>query len=145
MRLWRISNYADLSGRGGLFFSARWHTRGAPIVYAAEHPAGALLEFLVHMGEQELPSHFQMLTIEGTDDVSTSTTDALPEGWQTDIDATRAMGDRWLHGGSSALLNVPSAIVEDAHNILINPLHPHAAKLRITKVARATLDPRLTT
>ena len=50
MELWRISNYADLSGAGdGLLAAGRWHTRGRRIVYLADHPASALLEMLVHM------------------------------------------------------------------------------------------------
>jgi len=47
MELWRISNYADLSGAGGLQAAGRWHTRGKRIVYLADHPASALLEMLV--------------------------------------------------------------------------------------------------
>jgi len=48
MELWRISNYADLSGGGGLQAAGRWHTRGKRIVYLADHPASAVLEMLVH-------------------------------------------------------------------------------------------------
>ncbi|MGB9409097.1 MAG: RES family NAD+ phosphorylase, partial [Terracidiphilus sp.] len=47
--LWRISNYVDLSGEGGLTASARWHTKGKPVVYLADSPAGAMLERIVHM------------------------------------------------------------------------------------------------
>jgi len=49
MRLWRISDHANLSGDGGIFFSARWHSRGKRIVYLADHPASALLEVIVHV------------------------------------------------------------------------------------------------
>ncbi|WP_155836914.1 RES family NAD+ phosphorylase, partial [Paraburkholderia mimosarum] len=43
MEFWRISNYADLRGIGGLRASGRWHYRGQPVVYLAENPALALL------------------------------------------------------------------------------------------------------
>ena len=49
MELWRISNYADLSGIGGLKAAGRWHSQGRRIVYLADHPSSALLEMLVHM------------------------------------------------------------------------------------------------
>lgn len=66
MNLWRISNYKDLKGLGGLKASGRWHNRGVPIVYLAETPALAMLEVLVHfdMTLDEIPKHYQLLEIE---------------------------------------------------------------------------------
>ena len=72
MVLWRISNYADLRGMGGLRAPGRWHYAGQPIVYLAEHPALALLEILVHMeiaGVGQLPDRYQLLRVEVRDDV----------------------------------------------------------------------------
>jgi RES domain-containing protein len=54
MELWRISNYADLSGAGGLRAAGRWHSQGKRIVYLADHPSSALLEMLVHL-DREFP------------------------------------------------------------------------------------------
>ena len=65
-RLWRISNYADLSGTGGLRFHARWHTMGSLIVYCADHPAAALAEYLVHLDPEDFTEAFNLLTIEIT-------------------------------------------------------------------------------
>lgn len=145
MRLWRISNYADLSGLGGLSFSARWHTRGRPVVYTAEHPAGALSEFLVHLDTAEFPETFQLLTIAAGDDVSAASVEAkdLPPGWLDAPAVTRAIGDRWLAAGHTALLRVPSVLVPGAMNVLINPLHPDSARLRIVHTDRVPLDHRL--
>ena len=53
MVLWRISNYADLLGIGGMTASARWHTAGQSIVYLAETPSAALLEVFVHLETDE--------------------------------------------------------------------------------------------
>lgn len=63
MELWRISNYADLSGAGGLQAAGRWHTRGKRIVYLADHPASALLEMLVHMDRELIPATYRLLRI----------------------------------------------------------------------------------
>jgi RES domain-containing protein len=69
MLLWRISNYADLSGEGGRRSDGRWHEQGRSVVYLAEHPALALLEVLVHLeiDPDDLPSSYQLLTVEVPD------------------------------------------------------------------------------
>lgn len=146
MRLWRISNHADLSGTGGLRFSARWHTRGRPIVYAAEHPAGALSEFLVHIDLEDFPESFQLITIDIDDAVPTPTIEPhrLPASWINDATISRKLGDTWLAAASSSLLlRVPSVIVPDTWNVLINPGHPDAGKMRIVKTEKVPLDRRL--
>ena len=49
MILWRISNYPNLDGTGGLYVSGRWHSKGHPVVYCTLNPSTSLLEILVHM------------------------------------------------------------------------------------------------
>ncbi|KAA1001632.1 RES family NAD+ phosphorylase [Paraburkholderia panacisoli] len=64
MVLWRISNCADLKGLGGLRAPGRWHFAGQPVVHLAEHPAGALLETLVHeeiSSTGDLPDTYRLL------------------------------------------------------------------------------------
>ena len=145
MKLWRISNYSDLSGAGGLRYSARWHTKGRPVIYAAEHPASALSEFLVHIDLEDMPNSFQLVTIELDDDIEAIKLepDQLPKGWITDTRISRAVGDEWLKFGTSLLLRIPSVIIPDAYNILINPSHSDMNKLNVTKVERVPLDYRL--
>src|SRR5262249_24447843 len=141
MRLWRVSNYVDLSGEGGRRVAARWHERGSPVVYLAEHPALALLETLVHLDidPDELPSHYQLLTVEVPYDVAVEdlTETALAvriADWRHAPDETRKFARSWFGERRTALLRVPSAIVPAAFNYLLNPLHPEAAQ--ITFVAR---------
>src|SRR5580700_1376147 len=114
MFLWRISNYDGLDGRGGLLASARWHTQGRPIVYLATSPAGALTEVLVNLelDAARLPGNYMLLKVEAPDDVPVKRIEAtaLSEGWADDLAISRNLGDDWLAGGESALLEVPSAI-----------------------------------
>ncbi len=142
MILWRISVFANLDGLGGLKYSARWHSAGRPIVYAADHPAGALCEMLVHVDSDDLPDTFQLLKV-----VVPAAVDArepvLPGNWLEDPAVTRAIGDTWLIQSTALLLRVPSAIVPDAWNFLINPLHPQATALRIESARHVPLDRRL--
>ena len=148
MILWRISNYADLHGIGGLKASARWHTRGHRIVYLSSTPASALLEILVHLEieEEHLPRSYKLLEIQVPDDVAIERVEdwaKLPKGWPKKLSVTRALGNQWLDRSSSALLQVPSALVPHTSNFLLNPLHKDAARIMIISVARQRFDRRL--
>ena len=115
MKLWRISDFANLSGDGGLRFSARWHTVGHRIVYCAEHPAGSLVEHLVHINWGVMPDRFQLLTIDIEDGVAMDEIAAenLPDGWRNDLAVTRSKGDAWLASDSTLLCRVPSVILPE--------------------------------
>ena len=145
MELWRISNYADLSGRGGLQAAGRWHTRGKRIVYLADHPASALLEILVHMDRDLIPATYSLLRVVVSDTVVLDRIDddTLASDWRNQPALTRQIGDQWLDQSSTALLQVPSVIVPLGMNFLLNPAHPDAAKVKIIDVVKAPFDPRL--
>jgi len=147
MRLWRISNHASLTGEGGLYALGRWHTRGRRVVYLADHPASALLEVMVHLeiDAEDLPTHYQLLGVDVPDGVPVAalTEDELQNGWRTQIAVTRARGDEWLRTGPTALLRVPSVIVPEAANYLLNPAHPEAARISISSALRTPFDQRL--
>lgn len=135
MFLWRISNHASLDGRGGLLAGARWHLAGQPIVYLAESPAGSLLEVLVHLelDLDNLPKTFKLSKIEVPSTISIRNFDEakLTADWTNDPDSTAEMGTAWLTSGSTALLCVPSAIVPETNNYLLNPRHDQAAKVKV--------------
>ena len=130
MILWRVSNYADLKGVGGIKRAGRWHSVGRPVVYLAEHPALALLETLVHLDIEtidELPDMYKLLKVELADPPSLIVLEEALE----DEAASRQLGDDWLRGGHSLLLQVPSVLVPESSNFLFNPSHIDAAKAQI--------------
>ncbi|CAN7182131.1 RES family NAD+ phosphorylase [Neorhizobium tomejilense] len=142
MILWRISNYADLSGRGGLFAPGRWHKQGTPIVCCCDHPSTALLEILVHVDPEDLPRDFQLLKIRCPDDLAVQT--IAPDDINCrDKAATEHAGNAWLVENKFCLLKVPSAILPEAANVLFNPQHADAGKLTIEKAVRYPFDSRL--
>ena len=147
MFLWRISNHPSLSGDGALRAAGRWHTRGRRVVYFAQNPAAALLEILVHfeIDIQDLPLRYRLLKIEAPDDVGIErlTVDQLPADWPERTEVTRALGDGWLTEGSAALLKVPSAIVPETFNVLLNPAHQDAKRVVIVGTGEHAIDPRL--
>lgn len=143
MILWRISNYADLKGLGGLRAEGRWHSAGRPIVYLADHSASAILEMLVHCELDVLPPTYQLLKVEVPDDAILNIDPAaLPGNWRDDQDATQSIGDTWLVDAPSLLLCVPSALTPDGQNYLLNPDHPDAGRCHIHQVRLHPLDPR---
>ena len=124
----------------------RWHFRGRRVVYCAQSPAAALLEILVHfeIDIQNLPVRYRLLKIEALDDVPVErvSVDDLPANWpQTEV--TRELGERWLVKGSTALLSVPSAIVPETFNILLNPAHQDAKRIVVVQTGEHAIDPRL--
>ena len=125
----------------------RWHFRGRRVVYCAQSPAAALLEILVHfeIDIQDLPVRYRLLKIEAPDDVQIErvSVDDLPVNWPQKTEVTRELGERWLVKGSAALLSVPSAIVPETLNILLNPAHQDAKRIVVVQTGEHAIDPRL--
>src|SRR5271169_1521804 len=98
MLLWRVSRRRDLSGAGGLHAPGRWHNRGAPIVYLAESPAGALLEACVHTSANDVPPSYTLLALQVEEAISVETLDMslLPPDWIDHVEVTREIGSAWL-------------------------------------------------
>jgi RES domain-containing protein len=145
--LWRISNHLSLAGDGALHTPGRWHSRGGRIVYCAQSPAAALLEILVYfeIDIQDLPVRYRLLKIHAPDNLPAErvSVDQLPSDWPAKTEETRALGNAWLARYSAALLMVPSAIVPETVNVLVNPAHPDAKRIVIVEMGEHAIDPRL--
>ncbi len=146
MVIWRISNYASLDGVGGLLAGGRWHTKGSPVVYCTLTPSTAVLETLVHLeiDPEDRPVRFQVLRIDAPDNLSVERIDQadLRDGWMEDLASTQSIGDAWLLSRRSALLEVPSVLVPETWNVLLNPMHPQASTLRVAAVYQHAFDVR---
>ena len=93
-----------------------------------------------------MPRSYKLLEIQVPEGVAIERVEdlaKLPKGWPKKLSVTRALGDQWLDRNSSALLQVPSALVPHTSNFLLNPLHRDAAKILIASVSRQGLDRRL--
>ncbi|HEY0780062.1 MAG TPA: RES domain-containing protein [Gemmatirosa sp.] len=149
---WRLTTprYADLSGEGARRAGGRWNPRGAAVVYAGDHPALAVAEYLVHVRDPEdLPDALVFLRIAVPDDVAVAVATraelerADPDWRRAAAPACLTMGAAWLATGVAAVLRVPSAVVPLAENVLLNPAHPHAARWAIVETVPYTFEPRL--
>lgn len=136
---WRLCRepYADLSGQGAALYGGRWNSPGRPMLYMAGNAALALLEVRVHLDlpPDLLPDDYVLISI-ALDGLSLERLDDLPED-------ARAFGDQWLAEARTALLEVPSAILPESRNILLNPRHPEAGRATIRHQRRFAFDPRL--
>lgn len=136
------------SGKGGLFASGRWHSKGRLVVYTSATPSLALLESLANYSKNDLMSGIQIVTAYLPENVVMHSIDAatLPSNWThyPAPNALKAIGDHWLDGGKSAVLAVPSAVMPLEKNYLLNPAHPDFSKLRIGNIYPHLLDKRIT-
>lgn len=154
--LWRIATDTllyeahDLSGKGAEKTGGRWNPVGAPLVYTSQTRALACLETIVHLNSGGLPLNRYLVEISVPEALFAKATTleaaSLPVGWDAEppgkVSTDAGLG--WLKVKSSALLFVPSVIVPEEQNVLINPLHPDAASITAKKVRKWTYDPRLT-
>ena len=145
MILWRISNHLELTGKGGLIAPGRWHTRGVPIVYLADSPTSALLEFLVHLeiSERKVPETYTLLEIAVDDQAAVHEIDPEIADWRQNQNLTRGLGDAWLAAKETLLAKVRSAIAPRTWNFLLNPVHEANAQSRIASVSQQRFDTRL--
>jgi RES domain-containing protein len=105
-----------------------------------------MIEVLVHLelDEADLPLSYTLLRVEIPKDLSISVINAPSEhNWKVNHSLTRSLGDDWLANRLTALARVPSVILPDTFNYLLNPLHPDSTRIQITGITRAEFDPRL--
>lgn len=145
---YRISNplYSqDLSGEGARLFGARWNSVGIPMLYLSSHASLSILELLVHVQWKHMDLTLDLLSIRLPEQASTKelTAGKLKKNWQYDLDYTRSLGDGFIQSGQFLLLKVPSVIVPEEYNWLVNPRHPDARKIRISQTRPFKPDQRL--
>jgi RES domain-containing protein len=147
MTLYRFSNKkygVDISGEGAKLNGGRWNNKGFPVVYTSSTISLSLLELLIHSSSyEEIQSNF-LMQIHIPNNVITPLTDlTLKPNWQGDIGYSRFIGNEFLKSKELFLLKVPSAIIPEESNILINPLHRDIKKIKIIKSSPFEFDSRL--
>ncbi|MCC6415557.1 MAG: RES family NAD+ phosphorylase [Opitutaceae bacterium] len=133
------------SGDGAARASGRWNSYGRRVVYASSSRALAILETLVHL-DQPVRHHYALFRIEFTEALAaTLAPTTLPPDWRIDPPSrfTQQLGDHWLLARRSAILTVPSAVIPDECNYLLNPTHPDFSRVKIGQPEPFSLDPRL--
>jgi RES domain-containing protein len=148
-RLWRLYRAAygpGLDGIGGTFADGRWHTRGARVVYFGASAGIVVLERLAHTDPDLLPTDLRLACFEfptAISAINAGEISALPENWVQNGKATRRIGAQWRSEGASPLLAVPSVILPEESNYVLNAQHPEAKSLQLVRERSFTFDVRL--
>ncbi len=151
MRVWRLCARKHAAkafdGEGASRSGGRWNHRGTRMVYTASTLSLGVLEVLVHLDRDTFPDDQVVIAVEVPEDLEIVRIDIrdLPRGWRSypAIEATQQLGTDWINGGKTAVLSVPSAVVPEERNYLLNPAHPDSRRLHIGKPKPFRLDPRL--
>ena len=148
---WRIvsANYKDkaYTGDGARIYGGRWNSKGVAVVYTAGSLALASIEMIVNLPAPKLLQKYVRISAQFSSDLVSDISEAdLPEDWNSRpiSPSTRAIGDRWSKKQSSAILRVPSIVVPDEYNFLLNPTHPDFANIEVGKPIVYYFDYRLT-
>lgn len=146
-RLARREYAQDLTGIGAEKLGGRWNSRGNPVLYTASSRALCLTEWLVHTPSVKMPEQLVMVQLALPDTSTIYHFKSLPEDWFRFPQplSTRAMGDTWLIKAENLIAAVPSAVVPEEFNYLINPKHPDIKSVRILSVDAFRLDERFKT
>lgn len=152
--LWRIGadtplyEAHDLTGKGAELSGGRWNRAGTPMVYASTSRALACLETVVHLSTDPLPLNRYLVQISVPPDAWKAAAQLDPAalvGWDAQPVGKTSLdwGTLWATARRSLLALVPSIIVPEEINVLVNPAHPDAAKVKAVKVRKWQYDARL--
>jgi len=151
MELYRIAQerYAeDLSGNGARLFGGRWNSEGQLTLYSSSTRTLALLETLAHTPAKLLQVKTYLLitlSIPDTAVIQTLETKKLPHGWDyVEISSfTQKTGDQFLLAKQNLALAVPSVLMPEEINYILNPLHVDFKKVKIIGKRRIHFDKRI--
>ncbi|MGH8202137.1 MAG: RES family NAD+ phosphorylase [Steroidobacteraceae bacterium] len=138
-RLYRAAHGPGLDGAGGLYAAGRWHRLGRRVVYFGASPAIVVLEKLAHVNPAALPDDLLLGHFDGEPGVE-SVTDPLDV---SDTVACRTRGERFLEAARACALRVPSVVLPEEANYLVNALHPEAVGIRLVSERSFFFDERL--
>lgn len=153
MKVYRIEREKyltdTLSGQGAALSKGfRWNSLYTKLVYTAESRALATLEVSVHLDLSEdlpLDRHYVEIYIPDTLTIFEVHIKDLPPAWNSKPPGltTQFIGDDFVESLQAAVLKVPSSIVPEEYNFLINPLHPDAKKIKVISVSNMSFDERI--
>lgn len=135
----------DLSGRGAALYGARWNSKDIYMVYTAQSRALALLEAVVHIGK--IPqTGYCLATIDIPDEsILYFPAGRLPADWQTNPppDYLKVIGDHFIKSKKHVAMAIPSALMVEEHNFLLNPAHAEFNRVKIINERPIKIDERL--
>jgi RES domain-containing protein len=133
----------DVSGYGAKLYGGRWNPIGRSVVYCAEHISLCMLESMIYMMTDLSKREFSLVKISiPNNNIQSIDYQSLKKKWIKDLDYTQWVGAQFLNQ-NGFILKVPSAIVEEEFNYLINPEHINFADIKIISAKPFIFDERL--
>jgi len=150
LKLWRVCarDYATtaFNGQGAADHPGRWNGRGTRLVYLSESLAGATLEWFAYALNAKPGREYVYFEVSApTEAVLELEPQSLPQDWNLYPHpvSTQAIGDEWVARSASLLLRVPSVLVPESYNFLLNPQHLSFSQLTWSEPRALWLDGRL--
>jgi RES domain-containing protein len=147
---WRIVKArhaaSAFDGEGARVEGGRWNSPGTPVVYTSQSAALAALEMLVHLGRGSILLAYVLIPCTFDDAVVAQLNrKRLPKKWRSypAPPGLHAIGDEWVKSGTSAVLEVPSTVIETDSNYLLNPHHRDFQAIRVMDPQPFEFDVRL--
>lgn len=146
-RLTKTSYINDLSGEGARLFGGRWNKKGIPLLYFSEHLSLCVLELLTRLDFEFITTDYSFLEVEVPSSLilNLNKPEIITEKWRANppISSTQDYGTNWLLSQKSLALKVPSAVLPNESNFLINPNHKQFSRIKIIKKTILDLDSRM--
>lgn len=135
----------DLRGEGAMLYGGRWNSIGNAMVYGAQHISLAVLEILVNKRNIEhFQTSFHLIQLRFPEQsVKIISTEVLKKNWHLDIEYTRFIGDHFLQDPTQWILKVPSAVIPEEFNYIMNPIHADFKQLEVLSSEIYPIDKRL--
>lgn len=149
MKVFRIghSRYAtDLTGEGARLFGGRWNHKGVPCVYSSESRSLALLEYSVNVNLDDVPRALTMAIIEIPDfSIKIIPEAQLPGNWKQAPapSETKDFGLFLFREKEFSVFKIPSTVVPEEFNFLLNPLHEHSKLYKLLEIKDFVYDVRI--
>ena len=99
-------------------YGGRWNPPGVPMLYATSSLSLACLEVLVHLDKTQFPTDFVWSKTE----LELGPGCLLTEN-PKDVSSTQSAGRTWIAENRQVAVRVPSVVVPEDQNILLNPTH----------------------
>lgn len=135
-----------LDGEGARIVGGRWNPPGVAVAYLSESRALSALEVLVHWGRDAVRMRWALVSAELPEDfIETPDPSDLPTGWDAFPSAkvSQDFGANWAGSGRSLAIRLPSAVIPEERNLMINVNHPDFPKLRFHAPQAFLFDRRL--
>lgn len=145
-RVGRTKYANDLTGEGACINGGRWNHKLTPCIYTSESRALAVLEYTVNVNIEDIPRALSMTTFEiPEDNILELTIAQLPGDWRAAPApaSTKDFGTQLLKKAEFAIIKIPSAVIPDEYNFLLNPVHKESAKFSVVDVQDFVYDVRI--